>query len=48
MNVALSLGLRPPYSTYTAKGFVPSDVEVKDEFPTTMEVDYVRVWDRAK
>lgn len=48
MNVALSLGLRPPYSTYTVKGFVPSDVEVKDEFPTTMEVDYVRVWDRVK
>nr|WP_236649374.1 family 16 glycosylhydrolase [Rhodopirellula sp. SM50] len=48
MNVALSLGLRPPYSTYTVKGFVPSEVEVTDEFPTTMEVDYVRVWERAK
>ncbi|QDV44486.1 Kappa-carrageenase precursor [Stieleria neptunia] len=48
MNVALSLGLRPPYSTYTVKGFVPSDVEVDDEFPTTMEVDYVRVWERVK
>ncbi len=48
MNVALSLGLRPPYSTYTVKGFVPSDVEVNDEFPTTMEVDYVRIWDRVK
>ncbi len=47
MNVALSLGLRPPYSTYTIKGFVPSDVEVDDKFPTTMEVDYVRVWDRV-
>ncbi|QEG02645.1 Kappa-carrageenase precursor [Stieleria maiorica] len=48
MNVALSLGLRPPYSTYTVKGFVPSDVEGNDEFPTTMKVDYVRVWDRVK
>lgn len=48
MNVALSLGLRPPYSTYTVRGFVPSDVEETDEFPTTMEVDYVRVWDRVK
>ncbi len=48
MNVALSLGLRPPYSIYTVKGFVPSEVAVTDEFPTTMEVDYVRVWDRVK
>ncbi|WP_182869249.1 family 16 glycosylhydrolase [Rhodopirellula sp. JC639] len=48
MNVALSLGLRPPYSTYTVKGFVPSDIEANDAFPTTMEVDYVRVWDRVK
>lgn len=48
MNVALSLGLRPPYSVYTAKGFVPSDAEVDNEFPTAMEVDYVRVWDRVK
>ncbi len=48
MNVALSLGLRPPYSIYTAKGFVPSDIQVTDEFPTTMEVDYIRVWDRVK
>lgn len=48
MNVALSLGLRPPYATYTVKGFMPSDAEVKGDFPTTMEVDYVRVWDRVK
>ncbi len=48
MNVALSLGLRPPYSIYTVKGFVPSDVESAEEFPTTMLVDYVRVWDRVK
>ena len=44
MNVALSLGLRPPYSKYTTTGFVPTDVETTNEFPTTMEVDYVRVW----
>jgi beta-glucanase (GH16 family) len=48
MNVALSLGLRPPYSTYTEKGFVPSDAEASDKFPTTMQVDYVRVWNRVK
>lgn len=48
MNVALSLGVRPPYSTYTAQGFVPSDAKVTDEFPATMQVDYVRVWDRVK
>ncbi|WP_235034044.1 family 16 glycosylhydrolase [Roseiconus lacunae] len=48
MNVAISLGLRPPYATYTTKGFVPSIVEGTDEFPTEMEIDYVRVWDRVK
>ncbi len=48
MHVALSLGLRPPYSTYTATGFVPAEVKVTEEFPTTMLVDYVRVWDRLK
>ncbi len=47
MNVALSLGLRPPYSKYTVKGFVPNEVETTDEFPTSMEVDYVRVWQRV-
>ncbi len=46
MNVAISLGLRPPYSIYTPKGFVPSDVDATDAFPTSMEVDYVRVWQR--
>ncbi len=48
MNVALSLGLRPPYSTYTTKGFVPSDVTNEGAFPTSMEVDYIRVWDRIE
>lgn len=48
MNVAISLGLRPPYSIYTVKGFVPSDMETTDELPTTMEVDYIRVWDRVR
>jgi beta-glucanase (GH16 family) len=48
MNVAPSLGLCPPYSTYTANGFVPSEVEAADQFPTTMQVDYVRVLDRVK
>lgn len=48
MNVAVSLGLRPPYSIYTAKGFKPSDVDGADAFPTSMHVDYVRVWDRIK
>ncbi|TWU39795.1 hypothetical protein Poly41_26510 [Novipirellula artificiosorum] len=41
-------GLRPPYSTYTVKGFVPSDVEANDKLPTSMEVDYVRIWERVK
>ncbi|MCC9654529.1 family 16 glycosylhydrolase [Rhodopirellula sp. JC737] len=48
MNVAISLGLRPPYSTYTEKGFIPSETETSGPFPTTMEVDYVRVWERKR
>ena len=45
MNVALSLGLRPPYAIYTAKGFVPADLTDTDDFPTSMLIDYVRVWE---
>lgn len=46
MNVALSLGLRPPYSKYTPRGFVPVTGQPSDGFPTLMLVDYVRVWER--
>ncbi len=48
MNVALSLGLRPPYSKYTPKGFVPVTDQPGDGFPTAMVVDYIRVWERAE
>jgi beta-glucanase (GH16 family) len=47
MNVALSLGLRPPYSHYTPKGFIPVTGQPDDGFPTSMKVDYVRVWERT-
>lgn len=46
MNVALSLGLRPPYSKYTPQGFIPVTDQPSGGFPTTMVVDYVRVWQR--
>lgn len=53
MQVALSLGLRKPYTEFKCNGFVPLDPEVKipnfdsEEFnknPPAMIVDYVRVW----
>lgn len=45
MNVALSLGLRPPYSKYTPQGFIPVAEQPSEGFPTTMVVDYIRVWE---
>ena len=48
MNLALSLGLRPPYSKYTPRGFVPVTDQPSDGFPTSMMVDYVRVWERTE
>ena len=48
MNVALSLGLRPPYSKYTPKGFIPVTDQPSDGFPTSMMVDYVRVWEKSE
>ena len=47
MHVTLSLGLRHPFETY--KGGVRSPVPEETTtagFPTTMSVDYVRVWKR--
>lgn len=44
MNVALSLGLRAPYTKFENNRLVPSDDHPADELPTSMVVDYVRVW----
>jgi beta-glucanase (GH16 family) len=48
MNVALSLGLRAPYARFTKKGLVPVEEQPASEFPTSMMVDYVRVWELAE
>lgn len=52
MKVALSLGLRKPYTEFTCNGFLPVDPSTIDSFngelfnqtPPSMTVDYVRVW----
>ena len=45
MNVALSLGLRTPYARWENNRLVPN-LEVSGAgFPTSMKVDYVRVWE---
>ncbi|WP_282136532.1 family 16 glycosylhydrolase [Seonamhaeicola maritimus] len=47
MNVALSLGIRNPYTIFKCNGFAVPPKLTKEEqkkFPVAMEVDYVRVW----
>ncbi|MCL7765098.1 family 16 glycosylhydrolase [Polaribacter sp. Z014] len=49
MNVALSLGIRNPYTIFKCNGFaVPPkpSLEEQKKFPSAMEVDYVRVWEK--
>lgn len=47
MHVTLSLGLRYPFVKYENGERSPVTEETtSDEFPTTMSVDYVRVWRR--
>lgn len=48
MHVALSIGLRPPYVMWTAKGLVCAERQPHEGFPAAMQVDYVRVWDRVE
>lgn len=48
MNVALSLGLRAPYVTWQNNRLVPTAENEDGEFPTSMEIDYVRVWELEK
>ena len=47
MHVTLSLGLRYPFSAYKNNVMVPVPEQTTAEgFPTTMSVDFVRVWQR--
>ncbi len=45
MNVALSFGLRAPFSIFKDNRLVPNPDADASELPTEMLVDYVRVWD---
>lgn len=47
MNLALSLGLRHPHIGWVGQDMKPQPKAATAEgFPTSMEVDYVRVWER--
>lgn len=48
MNVALSFGLRAPYAKFENNRLVPNEDLPADNLPTSMTVDYVRVWERAE
>lgn len=45
MNVALSLGLRTPYAKWENNRLVPNEEAAEGDFPTSMKVDYIRVWE---
>lgn len=45
MNVALSLGLRAPYVAWKDNKLVVDERFPEGDFPTSMSVDYVRVWE---
>ena len=45
MSVALSLGLRAPYVTWQDNRLVANEKASSGGFPTSMLVDYVRVWE---
>jgi beta-glucanase (GH16 family) len=48
VNVALSLGLRAPYARFENNRLVPNETYPANDFPTSMIVDYVRVWELAE
>lgn len=48
MNVALSLGLRAPYAKFADNRLTANTEHAAAELPTTMVVDYVRVWELAE
>ncbi|WP_338020222.1 family 16 glycosylhydrolase [Rhodopirellula sp. P2] len=45
MNVAISLGLRAPFAVFADNRLRANVAHQATELPTTMEVDYVRVWE---
>jgi hypothetical protein len=45
MNVALSLGLRAPFVTWKNNQLIPNQDLKTENFPTSMLVDYIRVWE---
>jgi hypothetical protein len=48
MNVALSLGLRAPYVKFENNRLVPNENHPASGLPSSMMVDYVRVWELVK
>ena len=49
MRVTLSLGLRHPHIGWVGQDMKPvPQAATADGFPTHMEVDYVRVWERQQ
>ena len=44
--MALSLGLREPFETFTNNRMEPNGDVSADVLPATMQVDYIRVWER--
>ncbi len=48
MNVALSLGLRAPFATFENNRLVANEKHPAKNLPTSMKVDYVRVWELAE
>lgn len=49
MNLALSLGLRYPHLGWVGQEMKPIPQAATEKgFPTSMEVDYIRVWERKK
>ena len=45
MNVALSLGVRAPYAVFENNRLNPARDQPAGDFPTSMQIDYVRVWE---
>lgn len=45
MNVAISLGLREPYAVFGNNRLRANESHPATEFPTNMQIDYVRVWE---
>ncbi len=48
MNVALSLGLRAPFAVFANNRLTPVKRAKGGAFPTSMKVDYIRVWEKSE